>query len=213
MKTNKLTEIICIIDKSGSMANIRDDAVGGFNSFLQDQKNKEGDALITLNLFDHELYEMYQGRNIKYADKLTYGSYVPGGMTALNDAIGTTIDKTDLRHANLEKEETPENVIVAILTDGMENSSREYSTSHIKRKIKIHEDKYNWKFIFLAANQDAVLTGRGYGIKDDYSMDFDADEDGIKMSFNIINEASKRMRIGEDLKTLKEEMLKKHNKK
>jgi Mg-chelatase subunit ChlD len=213
MKTNNLTEIICIIDKSGSMSSIRDDAVGGFNSFLQDQKEKEGNALITLNLFDHDLYEMYQGKNIKYADKLTYGSYVPGGTTALNDAIGITLDKADLRHANLEKEETPDNVIVAILTDGMENSSREYSPAHIKRKIKIHEEKYNWKFIFLAANQDAVLTGRGYGIKDDYSMDFDADEDGIKMSFNIINEASKRMRTGEDLKTLKEEMFEKHKKK
>ena len=212
MKTNNLTEIICIIDKSGSMSSIRDDAVGGFNSFLQDQKEKEGDALITLNLFDHELYEMYQGKNTKYADRLTYSSYVPGGMTALNDAIGITIDKTDLRHANLEKEETPDNVIVAILTDGMENSSREYSPAHIKRKIKIHENKHSWKFIFLAANQDAVLTGRDYGIKDDYSMDFDADEDGIKMSFNIINEASKRMRCGDDLKTLKEEMLEKHKK-
>jgi Mg-chelatase subunit ChlD len=212
MKTNNLTEIICIIDKSGSMASIRDDAVGGFNSFLKDQKNKEGDALITLNLFDHEFYEMYQGKNIKYADELTYRSYVPGGMTALNDAIGISIDRADLRHANLEKAETPDNVIVAILTDGMENSSKEYSTLNIKRKIKIHEDKYNWKFIFLAANQDAVLTGRGYGIKDDYSMDFDTDKAGMKMSFDVINEAYSRARNNKDLKTLKEEMMKKHKK-
>jgi Mg-chelatase subunit ChlD len=212
MKTNNLTEIICIIDKSGSMASIRDDAVGGFNSFLKDQKNKEEDALITLNLFDHEFYEMYQGKNIKYADELTYRSYVPGGMTALNDAIGISIDRADLRHANLEKAETPDNVIVAILTDGMENSSKEYSTLNIKRKIKIHEDKYNWKFIFLAANQDAVLTGRGYGIKDDYSMDFDTDKEGMKMSFDVINEAYSRARNNKDLKTLKEEMMKKHKK-
>jgi len=212
MKTNNLTEIICIIDKSGSMASIRDDAVGGFNSFLKDQKNKEEDALITLNLFDHEFYEMYQGKNIKYADELTYRSYVPGGMTALNDAIGISIDRADLRHANLEKAETPDNIIVAILTDGMENSSKEYSTLNIKRKIKIHEDKYNWKFIFLAANQDAVLTGRGYGIKDDYSMDFDTDKEGMKMSFDVINEAYSRARNNKDLKTLKEEMMKKHKK-
>jgi len=212
MKTNNLTEIICIIDKSGSMASIRDDAVGGFNSFLKDQKNKEEDALITLNLFDHEFYEMYQGKNIKYADELTYRSYVPGGMTALNDAIGISIDRADLRHANLEKAETPDNVIVAILTDGMENSSKEYSTLNIKRKIKIHEDKYDWKFIFLAANQDAVLTGRGYGIKDDYSMDFDTDKAGMKMSFDVINEAYSRARNNKDLKTLKEEMMKKHKK-
>jgi len=212
MKTNNLTEIICIIDKSGSMSSIRDDAVGGFNTFLKEQKQKEGDALITLNLFDHELYEMYQGKNIKYADQLTYKSYVPGGMTALNDAIGITIDKADLRHANLEKEETPDNVIVAILTDGMENSSREYSETHIKRKIRIHEDKHNWKFIFLAANQDAVLTGRGYGIKDDYSMDFDTDKAGMNMSFDVINEASNRMRGGKDIKDLKAEMLRKHKK-
>jgi Mg-chelatase subunit ChlD len=212
MKTNNLTEIICIIDKSGSMASIRDDAVGGFNSFLKDQKNKEEDALITLNLFDHEFYEMYQGKNIKYADELTYRSYVPGGMTALNDAIGISIDRADLRHANLEKAETPDNVIVAILTDGMENSSKEYSTLNIKRKIKIHEDKYNWKFIFLAANQDAVLTGRGYGIKDDYSMDFDTDKAGMKMSFDVINEAYSRARNNKDLKTLKAEMMKKHKK-
>ena len=212
MKTNNLTEIICIIDKSGSMASIRDDAVGGFNSFLKDQKNKEEDALITLNLFDHEFYEMYQGKNIKYADELTYRSYVPGGMTALNDAIGISIDRADLRHANLEKAETPDNVIVAILTDGMENSSKEYSTLNIKRKIKIHEDKYNWKFIFLAANQDAVLTGRGYGIKDDYSMDFDTDKEGMKMSFDVINEAYSRARNNKDLKTLKAEMMKKHKK-
>jgi len=155
---------------------------------------------------------MYQGKNIKYADELTYRSYVPGGMTALNDAIGISIDRADLRHANLEKAETPDNVIVAILTDGMENSSKEYSTLNIKRKIKIHEDKYDWKFIFLAANQDAVLTGRGYGIKDDYSMDFDTDKAGMKMSFDVINEAYSRARNNKDLKTLKEEMMKKHKK-
>jgi hypothetical protein len=94
----------------------------------------------------------------------------------------------------------------------MENSSKEYSTLNIKRKIKIHEDKYDWKFIFLAANQDAVLTGRGYGIKDDYSMDFDTDKAGMKMSFDVINEAYSRARNNKDLKTLKEEMMKKHKK-
>lgn len=159
------TEIVTILDMSGSMSFTRSDAFGGINSFIEEQKNFQGEANFTLLLFDTEVKTIYNGKNIKEVEILEESQYVPRGMTALLDAIGIAIDDVGKRLALLEEEERPNKVIFAILTDGEENSSRKYNHSQLAEMIKRQQEIYNWEFIYLAANQDAFSTAQSYNFK------------------------------------------------
>jgi len=157
------TEIICIIDSSGSMGSVADDAIGGFNSFVKEQKELPDSATLTLVTFDTTVKVIHEGINIKDVPELDGNTYKVGGMTALYDAIGRTIDETEKRHS-ASAEGRPGKVIVAILTDGHENSSREYSHKQVLEMIERQKDECRWEFMFLAANQDAFAVSQNMGI-------------------------------------------------
>ena len=162
--TNERTHIICILDSSGSMSSIMSDSIGGFNSFLKEQRELPDDATITVALFDsNRNYQLvYDNVDIKKTKDLTSKVWYPRGLTALYDAIGKTINADKAKLARLGAE-APAKVLVCVVTDGLENDSVEYKVSDIKKLIKDCE-KDDWNFIYLAANQDAFDVGRGFGI-------------------------------------------------
>lgn len=164
-----LTEIICVIDKSGSMDSLKSDAIGAFNTFLEQQKALPGEAKITLTLFDTDYKIVHNGVPIASVPALTLDTYVPGGMTALLDAAGRTIDKVGERLKATPENDRPEKVLMVILTDGEENSSHEYTRQQLFDKITHQKAKYNWEFIFLAANQDAIQAGQSIGVSHNFA--------------------------------------------
>jgi uncharacterized protein YegL len=174
------TDITIILDRSGSMEVIKSATIEGFNSFLKDQKNDEHNSKLTLIQFD-DIYEtVYEGQEIKRAAYLNRKTFEPRGMTALLDAIGTTIDSTKKRIKKTFKNERPKNVLIAIITDGEENASSKYNRNEIFKKIRKREEKNGWKFVFIAANQDAISEARKYGIRKKCALSFSADNEGMK---------------------------------
>lgn len=177
------SEIICIIDRSGSMASISNDAIGGFNTFLEDQKKVEGEATLTFVQFDTEYEFIYENKPLNDVPILNNTTFQPRGMTALLDAIGKTIDDTGRRLGNTPEGSRPEKIIVAILTDGEENSSKQYTLSKIKEMIQHQKEKYQWEFIFLGANQDAFAEASKIGIDAKDTFAFAATAKGVKSAY------------------------------
>jgi hypothetical protein len=177
MPTNEKTHIICILDRSGSMSNIIDDSVGGFGTFLDEQKKLPDEATISVVLFDDQYELVYDNIDIKKAEKISKEVWKPRGMTALYDAIGKTINSTRATFAKLDYVK-PSKVLVCIVTDGQENASKEYKLDTIKQMIKECEDD-NWNFIYLAANQDAFSVGSGFGISTSNTYTYTATSDGV----------------------------------
>lgn len=181
------TEIICVVDKSGSMEAVASDAIGGFNAFLKDQQALPGEASLTLALFDAEYALLHDGVPIADAPPLDRASYRPSGMTALYDAVVRTIESVGRRLAETPEEDRPDKVIMVILTDGLENSSREFpgepGARAVRERIEHQREKYNWEFLFLAANQDAVLSGGELGVRADRAQTFVADAEGTSRAF------------------------------
>lgn len=159
-----LTEIIYVIDKSGSMEPLRDDTVGGFNSFLAEQQGCAGEAYLTTVLFSGEHHYVHNHVNICEVQPMTREDYVPQGGTALLDAVGDTINEIGVRLANTPEELRPEKIIFMIITDGRENSSTKFTKSQVRRMIEHQTEKYSWEFVFVGANMDAVSEGASYGI-------------------------------------------------
>jgi len=165
MTDKNLTEVIAIVDRSGSMNDIRDDAIGGFNTFLKEQQeSKEGKCLLTYVQFDNEYEVVHEGIDIGDMKALDYETYAPRGGTALLDAMGQTINVVGARLEATPEEKRPGNVVVVILTDGQENSSREFSKDKIKEMVEHQTEKYDWSFVYLAQNMDAVSSGASIGI-------------------------------------------------
>lgn len=183
---SNLTEIVCIIDRSGSMAAIQRDAIGGFNSFLAGQKRLDGEASLTLVLFDHEYERVLDGVPLSEVGPLTPFTYVPRGSTALLDAVGRTIDEVGRRLAATAENERPGKILVCILTDGLENASRFYGRRRIQEMIEHQQAKYGWEFQFLAANQDAFAEARRMGIAQRDAAPFVADSEGVKEAFSAL---------------------------
>lgn len=182
------TEAICILDRSGSMAGTEADSIGGYNTFLKKQREDEDETRVTLVLFDHEYKVLYENVDINSVEDLNNETYIPRGSTALNDSIGRTLVTARERHLNMPENERPTNVVVAILTDGHENCSREYTTDKIKTLVKKYEKEYDWKFIYLAANQDAFAVGQNYGFDRGNTLNFADSGSGRRMAFaNVSN--------------------------
>lgn len=174
----KYTEIIFVIDKSGSMAHLTGDTIGGFNGFIESQKALDGKATLTTVLFDTYTKTLHDGVDIHEVKPMTKTDYIAGGATAMLDAIGETINRVQERHDELGAEK-PDNVIVAITTDGEENSSRKFTKSQIEKMIKHQTNGHGWKFMFLGANMDAVKEAESIGITRDCSVTYDYTTKGV----------------------------------
>jgi len=159
-----LCELIVVIDESGSMGSVRNDTIGGFNTFLETHQKMPGEAKLTLVKFDTKYDIVHNGLDIQKTPPLNSKTYSPSGMTALLDAVGKTIDAVGKRLDATPEEEKPEKVIMVIMTDGEENSSREYKIEDVKRKMKHQQDVYKWDVVFMGADQDAWAAGGGMGV-------------------------------------------------
>jgi uncharacterized protein YegL len=179
MPKPNFSEIICIVDRSGSMNSIKEDAIGGFNGFLAGQKKVEGEANLTLVLFDHEYLLVHNAIPLATVPDLTNNTFEPRGMTAMHDAIGRTIDDVGARLAKTPEHLRPEKVLVAILTDGQENASKDYTKAKIAGMIEHQTTKYNWEFFFLAANMDTMKEASSLNIRADNAVAFKATKAGI----------------------------------
>ena len=193
MKEN-LTEIVFILDQSGSMQPLESDTIGGFNSYVESQKKEPGEAYITTVLFDDQYEILHNHVNINDVPPLTSAQYRPGGLTALMDAIGRTINSVGKRLADTPEEERPSHVIFVITTDGYENASREFDREQVKRMIQHQQDKYSWQFLFLGAGIDAYKEARSIGIGGVHTMSVSADTWGTQNAYCSIANASKAIR-------------------
>lgn len=188
------TDVTIILDRSGSMEAIREATMEGFNSFIAEQAKVPSECTISLVQFDHEYEITYFGKPAKDATKLSYENFVPRGRTALLDAIGRTVNAIGARLANMPEHERPARVVVAIMTDGDENDSKEFNKSQIDTLLKNQQEKYSWQIIFLGANQDAIKTAKGLGINVANAMSYAGNSQGAKsalrgMSLNVASYA------------------------
>ena len=187
MKKN-LTELVFILDKSGSMSGLEKDTIGGFNSMLDQQSKVDGECVITTVLFDNR-YELLHDRiDIRAVQPMTEQEYFVGGSTALLDAIGKTIHKIGTVQKNTTEEYRAEKVMFVIITDGEENASRHYSSAQIRQMIQHQKERYGWEFIFLGANIDAVETAGRFGIDADRAVDYVPDGEGTELNFRMMSE-------------------------
>lgn len=181
------TDIVVVIDRSGSMESVKEDTIGGFNTFLEAQKNVEGKATFTFVQFD-DIYELiHNGADIQVIQPLNYETYVPRGWTALNDAICRTINTTGVRLASLSEEERPEKVIFVIITDGKENKSQEFTGADVHRMINHQRENFKWEFVFLGANQDAIATAESLGIDVNNALTFSTSKIGVSSSYDSLS--------------------------
>jgi len=191
-----LTDITVVLDRSGSMYRVWTDTIVGFNAFLKTQKEATGEATFTLVQFDDKYYVHYRGKNIQEVPDLDNETYVPRGGTALLDAIGRTINETGQRLAALAESDRPSKVIFVILTDGEENASKEFRKDKINEMITHQTEKYQWDFVFLGANQDAIKTGSSMGIMAGNSMTYAANSIGTVSAFKTISSTMSSYRSG-----------------
>ena len=196
---NNITEIVFILDKSGSMSGLEKDTVGGFNSMLKKQRGEEGTAYVSTVLFDNESQVLHDRISIDRIEEMTERDYVPGGCTALLDAIGGAIHHIGNIHKYARKEDVPENTIFIITTDGMENASRRYSADKVKKMIERQKSKYGWEFLFLGANIDAISTAKNIGISADRAVDYCCDEIGMATNFCAVTSAISDVRCSKPL--------------
>ena len=188
MKEN-LTEMVFILDRSGSMSNLTQDTIGGFNTMIENQKKEDGEAILTTVLFDDKYELLHDGVNIKDVNKLTNKEYFARGMTALLDAIGKTINTVGERLNKTKEEDKPSKVIFVITTDGQENSSREFTQEQIKEMIEHQTNTYNWQFMFLGANIDAVSTAQSFGINGQFASNYTANSRGTDALYSSVSKS------------------------
>jgi uncharacterized protein YegL len=188
MKKN-LTELVFILDRSGSMSGLESDTIGGYNAMLEKQKKEEGEANVTTVLFDDKI-EMLQKRvSIQSSPEISEKDYYVRGCTALLDAIGQSIHYMGNVQKYAKEEDRANKVLFVITTDGFENSSKEYNYETIRKMIKRQKEKYDWEFIFLGANIDAIETAEQFGIDKDYASNYVADSRGTELNYQAMNMA------------------------
>ncbi len=195
------TELVFILDRSGSMSGLESDTIGGYNSLLEKQRKEAGDAVITTVLFD-DYYELLHDRtNIKGVSLITDKDYYVRGCTALLDAVGKTIAKIENAHLHTAESERPEKTLLVITTDGYENASREFTKEKVKTLVERMQKEHGWEFIFLGANIDSVKTAGSLGISADRAANYHADSVGTAMNFNAVANAVSEFRCCKSLNT------------
>lgn len=198
MKKN-LTEIVFILDRSGSMSGLEADTIGGFNSMIQKQKRQEGEALISTVLFDNVSEVIHDRVDVQKIAPMTDKDYSVRGCTALLDAIGGAIHHIGNVHKYARAEDVPEHTLFVITTDGMENASHRYSSDKVKQMIERQKSKYGWEFLFLGANIDAVETARHFGISEDRAVNYHCDSEGTQLNYEVLSEAISAVRCSAPL--------------
>lgn len=189
MAKNNITELVFILDRSGSMAGLESDTIGGFNGLIGKQKKEDGECWVTTVLFDSVCETVHDRVRLADIAPMTDKDYSVRGCTALLDAIGGTIRHIAGIHKYARPEDVPEHTLFVITTDGMENASRTYSAERVKKMIEHEKEKYGWEFLFLGANIDAVSTASRFGIGADRAVDYLADSQGTGVLYETVSEA------------------------
>jgi uncharacterized protein YegL len=199
MMKKDLTELVFILDRSGSMSGLESDTIGGYNAMLEKQKKEPGEAIITTVLFD-DSYELLHDRiNLRGLAPITDKEYFVRGCTALLDAVGKTINKIANVQKHTAEDERAEHVLFVITTDGMENASREFNYEKIKQMIEHQKSKYGWEFIFLGANIDAIETAERFGIDKDRATNYHPDSEGTLLNYEVISETVSCLRASRNI--------------
>ncbi len=194
-----LTEIVFILDRSGSMRGLEKDTIGGYNGMMEKQKKEEGKALVTTVLFDDRIEVLCDRVPLERLPEMTERDYYVRGCTALLDAVGSTVERMATIHKYAREEDRPEHTIFMITTDGLENASRSYSYSRVKRLIEKEQEKYGWEFIFLGANIDAVKAAGDIGIRTERAVNYHSDPIGTAKNYAAMDMAVSSLRKGDDL--------------
>ena len=199
MMKKDLTELVFVIDKSGSMAGLETDTIGGFNAMLAKQKREQGEANVTTVLFNHHSELLHDRIPVQGVAPMTEKEYEVSGTTALLDAIGAAIQKVGNAQKRTNVEHQASKVLFIITTDGHENASREYSYEMIKSMIARQKDNYDWEFIFLGANIDAISAAAQFGISEDFAVKYHADMEGTRLNYEAVSEVVTSYRKGETI--------------
>ena len=184
-----LTELVFIIDRSGSMSGLETDTIGGFNGLLEKQKREEGEAYVSVVLFDDRTEVLYDRADIRKVEPMNDTQYYVRGCTALLDAVGGAIHHIGNIHKYAREEDVPEKTLFIITTDGMENASRVYSYDRVRSLIERQKEKYHWEFLFLGANIDAVKVAGRFGIKASRAARYEHDEAGTRLNYDVMSKA------------------------
>ena len=193
MKKN-LTELVMILDRSGSMSGLESDTIGGYNAMLQKQREAEGEVLVTTVLFNDRIETLCDRVPLETLPRMTERDYYVRGCTALLDAVGRTIRHIATIHRYAREEDRPEKTIFVITTDGLENASREYSYERVKKMVEHEKEKYGWEFLFLGANIDAIKTAGHFGINPDRAANYHRDRDGTALNYAVLADTVCEMR-------------------
>lgn len=188
MKKN-LSEIVFLLDRSGSMSGLEKDTIGGFNAMIEKQKKEEGEALISTILFDHEMKVLHDRVQVQDVKPISEKDYQVRGCTALLDAMGGAIHHIGNVHKYARNEDVPEHTIFVITTDGMENASSHYSSSKVRTMVERQKEKYGWEFLFLGANMDAIAAAKDFGIEEDKAVEYRSDDIGTRLNYAVMSEA------------------------
>lgn len=191
-----LTELVFVLDRSGSMCGLETDTIGGFNALIEKQKKEAGEAFVSTVLFDDVCEVIHDRVSLDRIEKLTEKQYYVSGCTALLDAVGGAIKHISTIHKYARKEDRPEKTVFVITTDGMENASRKYTYEKVKRLVEHHKEKYGWEFIFLGANIDAIETASRFGIGADRAANYHADSEGTALNYEVVSDAVCKLRSG-----------------
>ena len=184
-----LTELVFILDRSGSMAGLESDTIGGFNAMIEKQKKADGQAFVSTVLFNHECAVIHDRMSIQRIEPRTGAQYSVGGCTALLDAVGGAIHHIGNVHKYAREEDRPEHTLFVITTDGMENASHHYTADQVRHMIERQKSKYGWEFLFLGANMDAVQTASHLGIDHSRAVSYHSDHIGTQLNYDVVSEA------------------------
>ena len=196
---NNITELVFILDRSGSMAGLESDTIGGFNAMIEKQKKIDGKCFVSTVLFDNVSEVLHDRVDLSAIQPMTDKDYTVGGCTALIDAIGGAIHHIGNIHKYARPEDVPEHTMFVITTDGMENASHRYTADKVKNMVQRQTEKYGWEFLFLGANIDAVQTASNLGIREDRAVNYHADSEGTALNFDVLGEAVCKVRGGKPL--------------
>lgn len=189
-----LTEIVFILDRSGSMAGLENDTIGGYNSMLEKQKNEEGEVIISTVLFDNVTEVLHDRIPLDKINPITEKEYFVRGSTALLDAVGGAIHHIGNVHKYAREEDVPEKTLFIITTDGMENSSRQYTYNKVKKMVERQKEKYHWEFIFMGANMDAVSVANNFGVDRLHAVTYECDGAGTALNYKVMSKMVSRAR-------------------